>query len=62
MDPMVQSKLEAVQMKQDDLEYRRKEADEKLQKLRELIEQVSNWEDNYIKNVACYNWLILKIL
>lgn len=62
MNPMVQSKLETVQMKQDDLEYRRKEADEKLQKLRELIEQVSNWEDNYIKNVACYNWLILKIL
>lgn len=42
MNPMVQSKLETVQMKQDDLEYRRKEADEKLQKLRELIEQVSN--------------------
>ncbi|XP_034839290.1 laminin subunit alpha [Maniola hyperantus] len=39
MDPIVQSKLENVQIRQSELEYRRKDAEEKLQKLRELIEQ-----------------------
>lgn len=40
MIPNISSTYGAVKMRQEDLEDRRKEADEKLQKLRELIEQV----------------------
>lgn len=40
MDPKISSQYRVVKMKQESLEQRRKEADEKLQKLRELVEQV----------------------
>lgn len=40
MDPLSRSKYRAVKMMQEDLEHRRAKADEKLNKLKELIEQV----------------------
>lgn len=41
LNPEITQTYETVKVRQDDLEHRRKEADEKLRKLKELIEQVS---------------------
>lgn len=40
LEPSIATTYRAVKARQDDLEHRRKEADEKLLKLKELIEQV----------------------
>lgn len=41
MEPSIMATYRQVKSRQDDLEHRRKDADEKLAKLRDLIEQVS---------------------
>lgn len=39
--PNISTTYRSVKMRQEDLEHKRKEADEKLKKLRELVEQVN---------------------
>lgn len=40
MEPQISSSYHTVKMRQEDLERRRRDADEKLQKLKDLVEQV----------------------
>lgn len=41
MEPIISRTFRSVDLKQQDLEHKKKAADEKMQKLRELIEQVN---------------------
>ncbi|VVC86157.1 unnamed protein product [Leptidea sinapis] len=58
--PIIESKYRTVKMQQDGLEQRRKEADEKLKKLRELVEQARTIANRIPVGVTFDRWSTLQ--